>query len=97
MYQGQKSEILVKLTLAGLPAQDLLASDVAAVYWKPGQVTFMAHPILPQDWTSLGAGYYALKLPSDLFDVIGPFWLRLSGISIDTLDKELFVEVAPAS
>lgn len=92
--RGQALSVFLFLSSDDTGVPGLLFSDVVLHWWKAGLVNVPVRPILSGEWVELGGGYYTLTLPNTDIDQLGELFLRFTGVSIDALEKEFFVEPA---
>jgi hypothetical protein len=98
MYQGQSTEIIVKLleseyeSIGGLPASGILHPDVTFKFWRVGDTAFQTHTITAQDFLELGDGFYVLKIPGAILNRVGQFFIQLSGLLIQNYEQSFQVE-----
>ena len=94
--QGRTWETNVYLSLADVPATDVLYSAVTVKYRKFGEAALTTRVLSTADWVEIGDGFYVLKWPASIMSEIGGFFYTLEGAGFDNfLYDEFSIEVVP--
>jgi hypothetical protein len=97
-FQNHPYDTNVYLSFFGVPAINLLFSDITVKYHKPGQTSLSTRVLTPTDWFELGDGFYTLKWPGPFVDTLGTFFFELDGILFDNfLFFEFDIDPIPLS
>lgn len=93
MYYNQDNQVIVHLyeenSMFGyednsilIPAAGVLFGDIVIQYWRPGVVGLQALTILETDWDTLDDGIYILRLPKEIIQSVGEFYLKITGTAL---------------
>lgn len=98
VYQGRPWETNAYLELIGIPAASVAYTQVTCKYRKFGESSLTTRVLTSSDWVNLGSGFYVLKWPASILNVLGTFFFTLTGSSFDNFVYDEFdVDPAPIS
>lgn len=108
MYYNQDNQVIVQLyeenSMFGyedntvlIPAAGVLFSDIYIQFWNPGTAGLDAIAITETLWEEIDHGVYVLTLPKALTQVVGDFYLKITGPALRDFKRTLYVEHPPVT